>query len=308
MIERFTKRGEISDEKHLRNEVRKLTLHYLTSFPVRGMWHAYLDKELWMTRTTLMDIERPKADQINFLRAVASRGQSDTFVILFGDMALLTFANAIDHDYGDNLFHVVAKHLRESLGEFTWGSYGGDEFVAFGSADSVERVRESIDTFDVNLGNEDVSKLIPNFTENGIKPRFNIGIATFSEACLLTADILEQDLNVQEKDVYRLFVSTYISLADMRSGIQKALGHIRLVMDLLESDRERYRRLKPFILKGCIGISSVLLWKLILIRKCCARQAFEKILLTHVLAIMRKRAKSPRDRLVTKAALVPWQQ
>lgn len=306
MIEKFLQEGEIMNRDCLRDEVRKLAQHPLTYFPVRGIWYVSLRRHLIDLGDALKETETSKERQIDFLQSIARQERGDNRVILFGDIALLTYANDLKHEYGDNLFCLVASHIRSFLGEFYWGSYGGDELVAFGDAESLEYVWKKISIFNTALGDSDVTHCIPNFAEHKIKPRFNIGVATLSEACLLTASILDKDLNVHEKDAYNLLVDTCLTVADIRTSVYKALGHIQLVLDLLASDRARYNQLKPFILKGCIGISSVQLWQLFFIRKFCTSQVFEKKVLHRVLAIMKKRARSPCDVLITDVALSVW--
>lgn len=325
LIRHLIEKGVMMDTRDLRVEVMCMKVELeksryddLTGFLLRGSWYTELQRTIIDAYAPLKDIEDADNEQaIALLMAAAYNLKHQDIFLVFGDVALLNFANALGERYGDALITMIVKLLNKYLifskveDDGMWGRLGGDEFAGIYEGQSLLSIRHMISEFEENLGKCHVSECLPHFAEQGIIPRFNLGVATLEEACYLTATIIEQE-GGRDKNKMDLLMNMFVAIADGRSKINKGVNHISLVAKLLQGmftgNQDRYWKLRPYILKGCLGVPVLQLWRFVIINTVCQKKIFENTVLKYVIHKMKKGVSNSVDILIAEVIATPWKK
>lgn len=300
------------------NELEEGQYDHLTGFLLRGPWISAVKKSIIDAYNPLRDLNYANdIAAVALLSDAAHTLKYHDLALLFGDVAWLNFANTAGERYGDALIELIVRYLRRyiTLEKDTVGvcnnirgRLGGDEFVILIKDHSSCSIRHNVDAFEKNLEECNVSEILPHFAEYKVFPRFNIGIATLEEACLLTVRVIEQGLS-KGKSPMDLLLNMFVAIADGRTKISKGMSHIPFVVSLLRGSRERYVALKPYVLKGCVGVSGICLWKFVFIKTFCQKKTFDDAVLQYILQKIKKDgSKDPLNALIAEAVLIPWKE
>lgn len=319
--------GLIRECGEVKSALVRARIDPLTQAVNRVSWHQWLYNNLLMLCPELKGID----DLDDFEAAMLLRRAGDllgkeSVIVIYMDIALLNLANKDKHRHGDALIKLVANNIRKHLlftdalnvdgavSDCVCTRLSGDEFAIFLFNIPLELIERRLRNFTQGIQMDfESDPNVPAFVRYGIVPRADAGTASLKEACAIVSDILHGgDIARGGKSHRDLLVDTLKDLADIRAGVNKGLEHIQLVVSLINGfllgDRKRYHALRPYVLKGTLGIGRIDLAQLVFSRIFGSESGFRKLLLSKVFKkLTNEVGVDELDRLILERALdVDW--